>query len=573
MSLPQHIHDELCRLFWAFHDDSLSEADATRLRALMLADSQAREMFVRYSFLCGSLEWDYTARRDEIGRLGEDNGSASYQTVGADANSFDHSPSAFDGVNAPPPISDAIDGHPPVIVVGPSASSRSFAGFPAVVGYFSQIGPFSYLVSALLMCVAVLSAWQYEMVDDREAVRGGRAANKVRQAAAATEVASVTGMSGCRWGDSLLADNEAQPYRSGESNSLSISSRVSLGRRIHLASGLLEIGFGTGAKVILQGPATFEVEHNGGFLAVGKLTGRLEKPVKKPDSQSRIPNSSTPFVIRTPSAVITDLSTEFGVEVNADGHTASYVFRGSVEVQSVGRQEEQIVLHETEAVVVRGNRDRFSKIARVNGDPSRFVRRVPKGWIPIEIFGTGSSVRDGKYDPHWRIVARSDDPAFKAQDAMIVSFSRPGWPSQTRCREKWISTDLVWNSPLPPGETYTFRTTFHLEKGWTECASVRGRFCADKCVRAVRLNGKQIPFMDANLKYDWERGAQLFHGFTVDHGFIAGANVLEIDVEAGEAPETPSEMAALGMKSALGLVVALEGWAQLPQEKEGEGAD
>ena len=39
----------------------------------------------------------------------------------------------------------------------------------------------------------------------------------------------------------------------------------------------MEITYDTGAKVILQGPVTYEVEANGGYLAVGKLTGKLEK--------------------------------------------------------------------------------------------------------------------------------------------------------------------------------------------------------------------------------------------------------------------------------------------------------
>ena len=37
-------------------------------------------------------------------------------------------------------------------------------------------------------------------------------------------------------------------------------SRVSLGQKCHLASGLMEITYDTGAKVILQGPVTYEVE-------------------------------------------------------------------------------------------------------------------------------------------------------------------------------------------------------------------------------------------------------------------------------------------------------------------------
>ena len=57
-------------------------------------------------------------------------------------------------------------------------------------------------------------------------------------------------------------------------------SLVSLGDKFALASGLMEITYDTGAKVILQGPVTYEVESaSGGFLSLGKLTARLEKKV------------------------------------------------------------------------------------------------------------------------------------------------------------------------------------------------------------------------------------------------------------------------------------------------------
>ena len=56
------------------------------------------------------------------------------------------------------------------------------------------------------------------------------------------------------------------------------SSLVCLGDKFALASGLMEITYDTGAKVILQGPVTYEVESAaGGFLSLGKLTARVEK--------------------------------------------------------------------------------------------------------------------------------------------------------------------------------------------------------------------------------------------------------------------------------------------------------
>ena len=100
---------------------------------------------------------------------------------------------------------------------------------------------------------------------------------------------------------------------------------------------------------------TYEVESpHGGFLSVGKLTARVEKKaegggrraeVEISNPQSPIPNPSllstlhSPlFTVRTPTATVTDLGTEFGVEVSKEGHTTSHVFRGSVEVQAAARR-------------------------------------------------------------------------------------------------------------------------------------------------------------------------------------------------------------------------------------------
>ena len=115
------------------------------------------------------------------------------------------------------------------------------------------------------------------------------------------------------------------------------SSRVSLGQKYELASGLMEITYDTGAKVILQGPVTYEVEANGGYLAVGKLTGKLEKKVEggrrkaeeAGNQKSPFPLPPSPFVVRTPTATVTDLGTEFGVEVNRGRHSGVEVFQGT----------------------------------------------------------------------------------------------------------------------------------------------------------------------------------------------------------------------------------------------------
>ena len=82
----------------------------------------------------------------------------------------------------------------------------------------------------------------------------------------ATLVGQVTVVSGCRWASVA-----------GVAASTDLAA-VFLGRKFTLESGLLEIVYKSGWQVILQGPATFEVNaEDGGFLSRGKLTARLDR--------------------------------------------------------------------------------------------------------------------------------------------------------------------------------------------------------------------------------------------------------------------------------------------------------
>jgi hypothetical protein len=224
-----------------------------------------------------------------------------------------------------------------------------------------------------------------------------------------TTVGRITGMADCKW------------------NGMTAKSRnVALGNKYELASGLMEITYDTGAKVILQGPATYEVESkNGGILSVGKLTARVEKSTEygvrstekvasgqwsvagkseiknmksemaaSPPSALRLPPSSNPslstthyplFTIKTPTAIVTDLGTEFGVEVDKEGSTTSHVFRGSVEVQasSAGKNKKSAVhiLRANESARVESNADQAGgnriTVLASSAEPVEFVREIP----------------------------------------------------------------------------------------------------------------------------------------------------------------------------------------------------
>ena len=199
----------------------------------------------------------------------------------------------------------------------PSASpTLPFLPTPSTsLGYFSEGMPLAYLLATVITGLGLL-------VGSLIHVSGPEQVTLVPKVVVEPGfVGRITGMVDCKWNG---------------------GSRVSLGQKVDLASGLLEITYDTGAKVILQGPVTYSVESNGGYLAVGKLTGKMEKRGERraervekrvvsgqslvasegssiqysafsiqhssSNPQSLIPN---PFVIRTPTATVIDLGTEF----------------------------------------------------------------------------------------------------------------------------------------------------------------------------------------------------------------------------------------------------------------------
>ena len=115
--------------------------------------------------------------------------------------------------------------------------------------------------------------------------------------------------------------------------------RLRIGKRLKIESGLIEVTYLTGARVVIEGPAEFVVggtktsteeegnpsrkrkpadAANSGYLALGSLVARVEG------------KGAQGFTIDTPAARIEDLGTEFGVNVSSGGVSKVHVFEGSV---------------------------------------------------------------------------------------------------------------------------------------------------------------------------------------------------------------------------------------------------
>ena len=242
-------------------------------------------------------------------------------------------------------------------------------------------------------------------------------------------------MKDCRW-----ADPHTQAF---------IGSSVPLGRKYALSAGLLEITYRSGAKLILEGPCTYQVEsRTGGYLELGKLTAKIERreegrvkrersEVKgqKSENSSLIPRPSY-FVVKTPTAVVTDLGTEFGVEVSKEGNTTSCVFRGSVKVQIVDDKlganrrpvgtgaggEGSVVLRANESARVEKSKDSAVPGLFVGGKVGatpKFVRRL---YEPPKLLDLLDIVAGG--DGTGRRRECGIDPATGKQDTWFLSGQR-----------------------------------------------------------------------------------------------------------------------------------------------------
>jgi len=87
---------------------------------------------------------------------------------------------------------------------------------------------------------------------------------------------------------------------------------------LNLHDGLAQLTFDNGADVVIQGPAQFQITAAGQLdLRVGQLT-------------AHVPGPAIGFTVKTPHATVTDLGTEFGVNVSADLQTHAEVFVGKV---------------------------------------------------------------------------------------------------------------------------------------------------------------------------------------------------------------------------------------------------
>ncbi len=238
-------------------EGELSEAERAELNRLLRDDPSLRELYRKYMLLDALLRWEIAPPLMHVADEGRETGDLEIWRFG------DLEIGA--AVELPRQLDDNTQSSS--FILHPSSPSLSPLSSPFPLRSTFVGGPvFSYMVATILLGLMLLGAWAFKVThnypdfvkqnNQRHTVPGDSSHSRPEL----VFVGQITGMKDCRWADPTTA-----PFA---------GAYVPLGRKYALTAGLMEISYRSGARVILEGPCTYEVESAaGGYLGVGKTDG------------------------------------------------------------------------------------------------------------------------------------------------------------------------------------------------------------------------------------------------------------------------------------------------------------
>jgi hypothetical protein len=206
---------------------------------------------------------------------------------------------------------------------------------------------------AAVLAAVGLSSWvTYVLMRSRDV--GNLASLRPAPGAAAPEagapVARVTGTHNCVWRNAAAG--------------ITYGSQLVAGQRIELEDGLAEITFGDGATVLLEGPATFDVNAPD---KVALKAGRLAAVV---------PERARGFRVHTQALEVFDVGTEYGLVAQESGASEVHVFNGMVKADVLdadGRALRRLELNPTEAARIN---PLSTTVVEFPANDAMFVRNI-----------------------------------------------------------------------------------------------------------------------------------------------------------------------------------------------------
>jgi hypothetical protein len=294
---------ELEKLLSTLHDGLAERADNERIEALLDGDPEACEFYIDYTQMCAAIDLELSASLPVEISAGDDVRKEIAQSTAL----------FFEGQNT----------HQ---ILNPSW--RPLPWFAAA--------------AAVAICAGTLAffAGKWSPFGTSEAIAAEE------PVAIDNGVAILMGTVGATFGEGGL-----QPRANG--------GILPLGD-LRLESGIAEIEFYSGARVILEGPALFEIDsENSGVLLEGRV-------------RAKVPQQARGFFIKTNQVEVVDLGTEFAISIDEDGHrTQVHCFEGQLETYDAdsGRNPKSLRrLEASQALQFQGG-----KVRLIEADPMSFL--------------------------------------------------------------------------------------------------------------------------------------------------------------------------------------------------------
>ena len=189
-------------------------------------------------------------------------------------------------------------------------------------------------------------------------------------------VARLTGSKDCLWATGTPAVRQGNYLRKGQ--------------RLELAAGFAELTFDSGAQVVLEGPASLDVN------------SAWDATLRRGTLKANVPTEAMGFRISNPSVEVVDLGTVFTMLADGTGAADVLVLKGMVEASSRQPAEQRtIVLHE--------NQSRHFAPAGVSkvSDPEQKFARITQP-VPLDRFAPATKYVHWSFDEASGEVLKAD---------------------------------------------------------------------------------------------------------------------------------------------------------------------
>lgn len=199
-----------------------------------------------------------------------------------------------------------------------------------------RLGVGSWLGFLAVAACVVLALWIFSQRPMRDITPAGLQPDEY--------VARLTGSKDCRWANGAPSARPGNYLRKGQ--------------RLELARGFAEITFDSGAQVVVEGPASLD------------LNSAWDATLRRGTLKASVPTEAMGFRISNPSVQVVDLGTEFTMIADASGAADVFVLKGKVEASAREAGDQRtIVLHENQsrhfaASGISNVSDRKEKFAR-----------------------------------------------------------------------------------------------------------------------------------------------------------------------------------------------------------------